>query len=187
MKTLYLLRHAKSSWKQPETPDFERPLNSRGKKDAPFMGKILQAKNANIDLIISSPAKRAKKTARKVAKQIAYKKEKIVLNQEVYEANISEIFNILQQINGGINSMMLVGHNPTLTDVANLLLKDSKIENIPTSGVVAITFDCQKWAEIEETKGNLLFFEYPKKNVEHAAPSGERKMGLGQALSMFFK
>lgn len=183
MKTLYLLRHAKSSWKQPEIPDFERPLNRRGKKDAPLMGKILKEKNLNLDLIISSPAKRAKKTAKKIAKQIAYKKEKIVLNQEIYEANISEIFDVLQQTDHNVNSLMLVGHNPTFTDVANLLLKNTKIENIPTSGVVAIHFDCQKWSEIEEIKGNLIFFEYPKKYKVTITPLTDNILEQGRALS----
>lgn len=185
MKTLYLLRHAKSSWKQPEIPDFERPLNTRGKKDASLMGKLLKEKSLNIDVIISSPAKRAKKTAKKVAKKIAYKKEKIVLKQEIYEANISEIFGILEQINADIHSVMLVGHNPTLTDVANLLLKDAKIDNIPTAGVVAITFNCQKWSEIEEIKGNLIFFEYPKKyNEVPTASSPDTTSQQGRALGL---
>jgi phosphohistidine phosphatase len=163
MKILYLLRHAKSSWSNPELTDFQRPLNRRGKKDAPMMGKILANKGVKIDLLISSPAERAKKTAKKVAKQIAYPKEKIVFKQEIYEARIADLLNIIHQTPNNINSLMLVGHNPTFTDLANLLCGNFHTENIPTAGVFAIAFHCKIWAEIEENTGKLLFFEYPKK------------------------
>lgn len=176
MKILYLLRHAKSSWSNVELPDFQRPLNRRGKKDAPLIGKVLVSKGVKIDLIISSPAKRAKKTAKKVAKQIVYPKEKIVFNEEIYEARIADLLNIIHQIPQEINSLMLVGHNPTFTDLANLLCSDFHTENIPTAGVIAISFPYESWSEIEENTGNFLFFEYPKKhNMKEA----------GQALNVY--
>ena len=127
------------------------------------MGRILAAKGVKVDLVMSSPAKRAKKTAKKVAKQLAYTKEKIVFNQEIYEARIADLLTTIHQTPKEINSLMLVGHNPTLTDLANLLCSDFHTENIPTAGVFAIVFHCKTWAEIEENMGNLLFFEYPKK------------------------
>ncbi len=176
MKILYLLRHAKSSWSDLELPDFQRPLNRRGKKDAPMMGKILANKDVKIDLLISSPAKRAKKTAKKVAKQIAYPKEKIVFNQEIYEAHIADILNIIHQTHTEINSLMLVGHNPTFTDLANLLCKDFHIENIPTAGIFAIAFPYKNWTDVEENSGDFIFFEFPKKyNTQEE----------GQALNIF--
>ncbi|GAB4124171.1 MAG: histidine phosphatase family protein [Raineya sp.] len=176
MKILYLLRHAKSDWSNVELSDFQRPLSKRGKKDAPFMGKILANKKIKIDLMVSSPAKRAKKTAKKVAKQIAYSKEKIVFNEEIYEANIVDVLAVIHQTPDTINSLMLVGHNPTFTDLANLLCKDFHTENIPTAGIFAIAFPHKTWAEIEENTGNFLFFEYPKK-YEQATQ--------GQALSIY--
>lgn len=176
MKTLYLLRHAKSSWANPEIPDFQRPLNKRGKKDAPMMGRILANKGVKVDLILSSPAKRAKKTAKKVAKQIKYSKEKIVFKQEIYEARIADLLTAIHQTPNEINSLMLVGHNPTLTDLANLLCSDFHTENIPTAGVFAIVFHCKTSAEIEENMGNLLFFEYPKKYT---------MQDEGQALNLY--
>lgn len=127
------------------------------------MGKVLANKQLSIDLIVSSPAKRAKKTAKKIAKQIAYPKEKIVFNQEVYNARIADILTIIHQTPVEINNLMLVGHNPTLTDLANLLCKDFHVENIPTTGVFAIAFPCDKWTDVEENLGTFLFFEYPKK------------------------
>lgn len=163
MKILYLLRHAKSSWKEPELSDFERPLNRRGKKDAPAMGAFLKAKNIRLELIVSSPAKRAKKTAKKVAKAMGYPKEKIYFNREIYEANVADLFGIVHELSDQLSSVMLVGHNPSLNDLANLLLPESPIENIPTAGVVAIAFEVNSWREIEENTGKLIFFEYPKK------------------------
>jgi len=162
MKILYLLRHAKSSWSNIELPDFQRPLNKRGKNDAPLIGRILATKKANIDLIVSSPAKRAKLTAKKVAKNIAYLKDKIVFNQDLYEAHIVDVLNAIHKIPNEINSLMLVGHNPTFTDLANMLCSDFNTENIPTAGVLALSFPYESWSEIEENKGNFLFFEYPK-------------------------
>ena len=176
MKILYLLRHAKSSWSNMELPDFQRPLNRRGKKDAPLMGKVLAAKKIKIDLMVSSSAKRAKKTAKKLAKQIVYPKEKIVFNQDIYEAHIADLLNVIHQVPNEINSLMLVGHNPTFTDLANLLCSDFHTENIPTAGVLAISFPCENWLEIEENTGNFLFFEYPKKhNIQEE----------GQALNVY--
>lgn len=163
MKILYLLRHAKSSWKNPDTPDFKRPLNRRGKRDIAVMAQIIRSKNVLIDLVLSSPAKRAKKTTKKVLKILEYKKEKIVFNQDIYNANVSDIFNILQNISPQIQHLMLVGHNPTLTDVANLLLANAKIVNLPTCGLIGIRFPCSSWANIDECSGELLLYEYPKK------------------------
>lgn len=140
------------------------------------MGKILAKKGIKVDLILSSPAKRAKKTAKKVAKQIAYPKEKIVFNQEIYEARIADVLNVIHQIPKEISTLMLVGHNPTFTDLANLLCSDFHTENIPTAGVFAIRFHCETWAAIEENMGNLLFFEYPKKY---------KTQDEGQALNLY--
>lgn len=163
MKRLYLLRHAKSSWKNPKLTDFERPLNKRGKKDAPAMGKFLKSKNITIDLFISSPAKRARKTAQKVAKAFGYPKEAILFLPELYEANIVDLLEVVHSISDNVSSLLLVGHNPALNDFANLLLYDAHLENIPTAGIVAIEFSHNSWKNIEENTGKLLFFEYPKK------------------------
>lgn len=163
MKILYLLRHAKSSWKYTDIPDFERPLNRRGKRDIAVMAQIIRSKNVLIDLVLSSPAKRAKKTIKKVFKILEYKKEKIVFNQDIYNANVSDIFNILQEVSPSTQHLMLVGHNPAFTDVANLLLANAKIANLPTCGLIGIRFPCSSWADIDECSGELLLYEYPKK------------------------
>lgn len=159
-RTLYLARHAKSSWKDSSLSDFERPLNKRGKNDAPAMGEILKERNVKPDLIISSPAKRAKKTACIIGEKIGYPEDKIVFNKDIYEASSRELLSIIHNLNGNINSVMLFGHNPAFT-MLNNILGDKYIDNIPTCGVVALQFE-KSWNELNEKSGKLLFFEYPK-------------------------
>jgi phosphohistidine phosphatase len=161
MKTLYLVRHAKSSWKQPELSDFERPLNKRGKNDAPLMGKILSDKGVNPALIVSSPAKRASTTAEKIAYEINYPKGKIVFDENIYEASGRSLMEIISRTEEKFNSLMMFGHNPGLTVLQNNL-SGHFVDNIPTSGVVALQFN-SKWSEIRLNSGKFLFFEYPKK------------------------
>ena len=161
-RILYIARHAKSSWKDTDLFDYERPLNKRGKKDAPKIGKILYSKGVLPDLIISSPAKRARKTARLLAKKINYPKENIVEEKAIYEASISDLLNIIEQFNDSLQKVMIVGHNPSFTALANYL-SPKYFDNIPTIGVVAISFPCSSWKEIERNSGKVIFYEYPKK------------------------
>lgn len=161
MKTLYLVRHAKSSWKQPELSDFKRPLNKRGKNDAPFMGKLLSDKGVNPGLVITSPAKRAATTAKIIASEINYPKGKIIFDENIYEATGRELLEIISGTEENYNSVMLFGHNPGLTVLQNNL-SDHFIDNIPTCGVVALKFKTS-WKEIELNSAGFMFFEYPKK------------------------
>jgi phosphohistidine phosphatase len=160
MKTLYLVRHAKSSWKNLNLTDKERPLNKRGKRDAPFMGIKLKEMKLLPELMISSNAVRAKKTAYAIAKEIDYDKDNIVLTDEVYEASTIELLNIIKQLNQEFKSIMMFGHNPALTGFHNYLT-DQYIDNIPTCGITGIRFENQ-WADINERSGKFLFFIYPK-------------------------
>ena len=160
MKTLYLVRHAKSSWKNPDLTDKERPLNKRGKKDAPLIGTKLNEMRIQPELIISSDVVRAKKTAYMIAKEIGYDKDNIVLTDEIYEASTMELLNVFKQLNQEFKSIMLFGHNPALTGLHNYLT-DHYIDNIPTCGLTAIRFENQ-WADIKEKSGKFLFYIYPK-------------------------
>jgi len=160
MKKLYLVRHAKSSWKNPELSDKERPLNKRGKNDAPFMGKTLKEKKVKPDLMISSDAVRAKKTAYAIAKELEYEKNNIVLTDDIYEASSLELLNLVKSFDQDFSSVMMFGHNPALTSLHNYLT-DHYIYNIPTCGVVGIEFENQ-WSGIDERSGKFLFFIYPK-------------------------
>ena len=164
MKTLYLARHAKSYWKDQSIPDFDRPLNSRGKRDAPFMGEVLNDKKIMLDLIISSPAKRTKKTAIEIASKIGYPEKKIQFNEDLYEASSNTIIKLIKKIGEKYDSVMIFGHNPGLT-MLNNHLSNHYIDNIPTCGIVALQLD-KKWSELDKNSCKFLFFEYPKLYVE---------------------
>ena len=160
MKTLYLARHAKSSWKHPELSDIERPLNKRGKRDAPIIGNLLKGKGVNPDLLISSPAVRARKTAVTIAEIIDYPKSKIIIDVNIYESSSSELINIIQGFDDKYNSVIMFGHNPGFT-MLNNYLTESFIDNIPTCGVVGIRFN-SSWEKIDSDSGRAFFFIYPK-------------------------
>lgn len=162
MKELFLVRHAKSSWDDPTLSDFERPLNERGKRDAPFMGAHLADLGIKPDLIISSPAKRAKKTAKILAEALGYDLQKIEYKEAIYEASAQSLLYIVCQLPDSAKRVMIVGHNPGLTMLANIL-DDIVIDNIPTCGVVGVTFDTGSWSEACRMKGHTVMFDYPKK------------------------
>jgi phosphohistidine phosphatase len=164
MKTLYLARHAKSYWKDQSIPDIDRPLNSRGKRDAPFMGEVLNDRKIMLDLIISSPAKRTKKTAIEIASKIGYPEKKIQFNEDLYEASSNTIIKLIKKIEEKYDSVMIFGHNPGLT-MLNNHLSNHYIDNIPTCGIVALQLD-KKWSELDKNSCKFLFFEYPKLYVE---------------------
>lgn len=167
MKHLILVRHAKSSWKEPELEDHERPLGKRGERDAPYMAKIFRDKKIDVDLIVSSTAVRALSTAYEFAKKLDYKKENILRSSEIYNADTDALFDYVKALDDENSTVMLFGHNPIFTWFANAL-SNSNIENIPTCGIVTIDFDVKKWNEIAGGKGSLRFFEYPKKYFKNA-------------------
>ncbi len=164
MKTLYLVRHAKSSWKYPNLDDFERPLNKRGRKSAPIMGKILKKLKVTPDLVMSSPANRAAMTARIVAAAINYPLENIRYSETMYEFSENALFHVVKQIDDSVNKAMVVGHNPALNGLANYV-GDQPIGNIPTCGAICVELNISSWANINEHCGKLKFFEFPKKHA----------------------
>lgn len=166
MKNLYLVRHAKSSWKDFEIlSDFERPLNKRGKRDAPFMGNILLKMGILPELLLSSPAQRARSTAIEIAKAINYPIDNIQYKAAIYEASIYELIDIVQNLPEQYQSAMLFGHNPAFTILANIY-SDKPIENLPTCGILAIQFEVDTWAAAKAETAQLLWFEYPKLYLE---------------------
>ena len=156
------MRHAKSSWKEPDLDDFDRPLNNRGQRDAQFIGQKLKEKNILPDVIISSPAKRAITTAKELAEQIGYPEKDIIEDENIYEAAGGELLSIIQNIDDKFSSAMLVGHNPGFTSVHNYIA-DQFIDNIPTCSIAFIDLDLDSWKEVEPNTGILVDFEYPKK------------------------
>ena len=122
MKTIILVRHAKSSWKDTSLDDFDRPLNKRGKRNAPFMGEKLKNRQIVPDLILSSPAKRAKKTATIVAKTIGYPKKKIQYSDNMYHSSARYLLEMVRNQDDESETIMLFGHNPDFNDFADMLL-----------------------------------------------------------------
>ena len=163
MKRLYLIRHAKSSWKKPDLADFDRPLNKRGKQDAPLMANLLKKINLNPDIVLSSPAKRAFTTAQVITEGINYPETKIIKQIQLYLADVHELLSVVHSLEASINEAVLVGHNPGMTDFTNFLTGED-IENIPTCGVVCINFLVDEWKNVDKNLGKLEFFDYPKKH-----------------------
>lgn len=165
MKTLLLIRHAKSSWDDPGLSDYERPLNERGKRDAPNMAERLYERGIKVDAFISSPAKRARKTAEQFIKRYKKKEKHLLLKTELYMAGNDTFLNLLEQLDDDLDCVAIFTHNPGITDFANSLT-DARIDNIPTSGVFGVTIETKKWSRIRDAKKNFLFFDYPKAVIE---------------------
>ncbi|GAC1418388.1 MAG: phosphohistidine phosphatase SixA [Flavisolibacter sp.] len=161
MKTLILVRHAKSSWNEPGLSDFERPLNERGKEDAPQMARRIMEKGIKIDHFLSSPAKRAKKTARYMAEEFGFHKDDIELVDQLYLATSSAFQECLININNKYQIVALVSHNPGITEFANNLTT-VRIEDMPTCGVLGVQADTESWQYFESAEKKFLFFDYPK-------------------------
>ena len=147
MKTLLLMRHAKSSWKQKDLPDMERPLNHRGEKDAPKMGHLLKKKDMCPDLILSSPATRARLTAEAVAKECHYKKA-IQFEDQLYMAEATQIVEVINRLPYDLGTVLLVGHNPGLEYTQQLLAR--KIVALPTASIAYVEVPLDHWAELKE-------------------------------------
>jgi phosphohistidine phosphatase len=144
MKTLYLVRHAKSDWSNESILDIDRPLNAKGYREAYEMSLLLKEKNNIPDLIITSPAIRAYSTALVFSRNFDLEPSKIWINQNLYETSVKDYQSVIKQLSDEHNSVMLFGHNPFITDFSNSLITQT-IENIPTCGIVAITNDCNNW------------------------------------------
>ena len=160
-KLLLLVRHAKSDWNDPTLNDFDRPLNDRGKRDAPVMAHRLIDKKIKIDAFITSPAKRAKKTATVFAREYKKDKDDLILKDELYGANSKTFFEVIASTNNKFDTIAVFSHNPGITDFANELTA-SRIDNIPTCGIFAVKVDCKHWSEFKDAKKEFVFFDSPK-------------------------
>jgi len=160
MKTLLLIRHAKSDWSDSSQSDFDRPLNERGKKDAPKMAQRLWQRDLKIDLFISSPAKRARKTAEEFVKVYGNKKE-VQLKSALYLAASDTFYSIIEQADPRADTIAVFSHNPGITEFANSLTT-ARIDNIPTCGVFAVSIDTDRWENFSSADKSFVFFDYPK-------------------------
>jgi phosphohistidine phosphatase len=164
-KQLFICRHAKSSWSDATLSDFERPLNKRGERDAPEMGRRLAQRGIRPDLIMASPAVRALQTAHHYANQLACSPDRLLTNPLQYAATARQLIALLQETAPEVQTLILVGHNPESTELANIL-GGLNIDNIPTSGIVGLSLALSSWQKLAPGMGKLLFFDYPKQQVE---------------------
>lgn len=165
MKVLYLVRHAKSNWDNPELSDFDRPLNERGRHDATHMGIRLRERGVAPDLMLSSPANRAITTCKEIASIIGYATARIKIDRRIYHAEEEELITLLGELSDTQKTVMLFGHNPGLTHLANAVFIEH-IMNIPTCGIVAGKLKIKLWSEVSPGCGKLEFFDFPKKNKD---------------------
>ena len=162
-KTLLLVRHAKSDWGDSSTKDFDRPLTERGKNDAPKMAHRLLDKNISVDALVSSPARRAKKTARLFAEVFKISEEEIIYKPELYLPGLEVFYTVAENMNDKFNTIALFSHNPGITEFAYMLTPNSiPIVGIPTCGIFAVKLYSDNWKDIRESKKEFLFFDYPK-------------------------
>ena len=159
MKTLFLLRHAKSSWADTGIPDFERPLNGRGQKTAPFVGNLMKERALIPELIICSPAKRARETANLVCLAAGFD-EAIKFEPQIYEATVGTLVSIAAEIDNSYDSTLLVGHNPSFSGLVGHL--SGSLEQMPTAAVANLEIDVETWPALRAQSGRLVWHVKPK-------------------------
>jgi phosphohistidine phosphatase len=161
MKTLFLVRHAKSSRDDPTLPDRDRPLDDRGRRDAPKMGKRLARRDMKPDLLVSSPALRALTTAQLIAEEIGFKRKDIVVDDRLYASSPDALLAVIRALDNKLDRVMLFGHNPEFSDLAHRL--SSKIVDMPTSAVAEYHFDTKAWSDVGEVDPVKAILDSPKK------------------------
>ena len=162
MKELILVRHAKSSWRDPSLNDHSRPLNKRGKRDAPAMGDRLARRGCDPDLLVSSSADRALETARIIAGELDYPPAGIKVEDRIYGAGPPELLDVIRETDDSVGILMLFGHNPGMTDLANRL-GPGDIHNMPTCAVLHLRFQADTWSTVGDVRGDEVLYDYPKR------------------------
>jgi phosphohistidine phosphatase len=165
MRTLYLTRHAKSSWDDPSTDDFHRPLNDRGERDAPVMARVFKERGEPVDRLVSSPAVRAITTARVFAKALGVDASAITQDKGIYLAPAEMLLRTVNLLNDDWQRVMLFGHNPGFTELAEYI-SDADIGEMATCATVRIDFTVNNWAEVSAGLGTLVWHDYPKRHPE---------------------
>ena len=164
MKTLYIVRHAKSSWVDITKSDFDRPLNDRGNKDAPEMARRVIKRRERIDLFVSSPAVRAKKTCQLFCREFDENVNDIVYLEQLYHASSETLYEIVRNLPNKYSYVAVFCHNPGITDFVNSLCENVRVDNVPTAGVFAVDMDIREWKDFKPRKCSYKFFDYPKAN-----------------------
>ncbi len=161
MKILLIVRHAKSSWAEADQPDIERPLNDRGKKDAPQMAKRINEHGIKKAHLVSSPAKRAHKTAKLFAEELGVEKDSIQIIPELYEAAPETFYKVVSTLDDKYDTVILFSHNPGITGFVNTLTT-VHVDDMPTCAVFAVSSSANNWKTFKEAEKAFLFFDYPK-------------------------
>lgn len=159
MKTLFLLRHAKSSWDDPSLKDFDRPLNGRGARAAPLMGKYMRKQKLSPELILCSPARRTRETVA-LFKEAARLDAPVRFDERIYEASLEQLCEVVSQIEERVDKAMLIGHNPGLEELLFYLTGEE--ERMVTAALAQISLDIEKWSKVSERSGSLDWLVKPK-------------------------
>ena len=168
MKTLLIIRHAKSSWDNSIINDIDRPLNDRGKRDAPVMARRLIKTNVKIGLFVSSPAKRARSTAEFFIREYGRSEKEILFVPELYHAPVQTFRDTISRLDDRYDSVAIFSHNPGITAFANTLTS-VRLDNMPTCSIFAVTSLAMQWHEFSSAGSTFWFFDYPKSGATGAA------------------
>lgn len=161
-KQLVLMRHAKSDWSVSGQKDFDRELNFRGHRDAPKMGARMKLEKGFVpDLVVSSPAVRAKLTAQYVCEQLPYEEDRIMWEDDIYEASVRTLLRVVNNLEDSCEKVLIFGHNPGLSYFIEYLTKET-VGDIPTAAVANIVFEFDTWKAVSEATGKLHWYIYPK-------------------------
>jgi phosphohistidine phosphatase len=162
MKHLYLARHAKSVWPDSGLSDYDRPLTHRGKSESKMMGTTLKSEwGIALDNVLCSPARRARATARRLTKGLGYERDQIVMEEIIYSGTEQDLLNLISRQENTCQSVMVVGHNPTITDLVQILISE-QVPEMDTCSVYGLTLDISAWGAVSDSCARKLFFESPK-------------------------
>ena len=166
MKSVFIIRHAKSSWDEPDLPDVVRPLSNRGKKASKIIGQYLAKLHEKPDLMISSPASRAYHTATNVAQILGYRLKSIAVQPEIYFEGEQGVLNVLRNLEDKYENIFIFGHEPTCSDITETLC-GQVISKFATASIAKIDLNIDKWKDIYQSKGKLNFFISPRQIKDH--------------------
>lgn len=166
MRRLTLVRHAKSDWKNTDLKDFDRPLNRRGAKQAPEMARQLAAQQVRADLMLTSPAVRALETARVFARALEYPLRRLKTDERLYLAKPKDILEVVRGVGSRVRHLMLFGHNPGLSEFAQLLTNDPELGELPTCAVYSVELDVRSWADARFGEGLNPSLQHPKRLLD---------------------
>ena len=162
-KTLYLVRHAQAGWMKDGQSDFERTLDAGGKTEAIEMGRRMKARKLSPDIVITSPAKRTIQTLELISSEAAISTERVVFNENIYEASLTDLRNVLQGLGDECDNVMMIGHNPGMTWLVKHLTKD-EMGAMPTAGMATVHLKCEQWKDLGSCPATLKDFDFPGKS-----------------------